>query len=134
MTKIVLDTNVFVSGIFWSGPPSRILQAWQQRAIKLIISQDILNEYTRVGEVLAKNYREVDISEFIKLITIHSELICPINLPESVSSDPDDDKFIACALSAGCKLIVSGDKHLLAVSGYAKIEVLKPAAFVKQYL
>ena len=73
-------------------------------------------------------------SEFIKLITIHSNLVLPINLPEPVSSDPDDDKFIACALSAGCQLIVSGDKDLLTVSGYAGIEILKPAAFVKQYL
>ena len=48
--------------------------------------------------------------------------------------DPDDDKFIACAMSATCNIIVSGDVDLLEISGYKGIEVLKPADFVKQKL
>ena len=46
MIKFILDTNVFVSGIFWSGPPYKILEAWQTKKLKLIISQDILDEHT----------------------------------------------------------------------------------------
>jgi predicted nucleic acid-binding protein len=53
---------------------------------------------------------------------------------EAVSADPDDDKFIACALSSGSKLIVSGDKHLLDVNGYRGIEILKPRPFIDKYL
>lgn len=34
MTKLVLDTNVFVSEIFWSGPPAKILNAWHEKKIK----------------------------------------------------------------------------------------------------
>ena len=48
--------------------------------------------------------------------------------------DPDDDKFLACAVAAGVSCIVSGDKHLLRVSWYRGIEVLKPRAFVGRYL
>jgi len=55
-------------------------------------------------------------------------------LLESVCDDPDDDKFLACALASGSTIIVSGDKHLLKVSGYRKIEVLKPREFVNKYL
>ena len=51
-----------------------------------------------------------------------------------VSEDPDDDMFISCALSCGCKIIVSGDKHLLKISGYENIEVLKPRMFIDTYL
>jgi predicted nucleic acid-binding protein len=51
-------------------------------------------------------------------------------LPEQVCEDPDDDKFLACALAGRNKVIVSGDKHMLDVSGYQKIEVLKPRKFV----
>jgi predicted nucleic acid-binding protein len=47
-------------------------------------------------------------------------------LPKPASADPDDDKFIACALSSGSRLIVSGDKHFFAVDGYLGIEILKP--------
>ena len=46
----------------------------------------------------------------------------------------DDDKFLACALASGAGTIVSGDKHLLSVSGYRGIEVLRPRAFVDRYL
>ena len=76
--KIILDTNVFISGIFWSGPPYQILKAWQKQRIEL------------------------------------------------------DDKFIACALSAKVKIIVSGDQDLLSVSGYQDINIMKPGSFVKQ--
>ena len=55
-------------------------------------------------------------------------------LCEPVCEDPDDDKFLACALNCGSKVIVSGDKHLLKVSGYQNIEVLKPRDFVNKYL
>ncbi len=48
--------------------------------------------------------------------------------------DPDDDKFLACALVSGSKLIVSGDRHLLKVSVFKEIKVLKPRDFVNAYL
>jgi predicted nucleic acid-binding protein len=51
-----------------------------------------------------------------------------------VSDDPDDDKFLACARSAGVPIVVSGDKHLLEVSGWESIDVLKPRQFVDRYL
>jgi predicted nucleic acid-binding protein len=45
-----------------------------------------------------------------------------------------DDKFFACALASESKVIISGDNHLLDVSGYAGVEVLKPREFVDRYL
>ena len=55
-------------------------------------------------------------------------------LAESMCDDPDDDKFLACAIASRTKLISSGDKHLLDVSGYHGITVLKPRTFVDKYL
>lgn len=55
-------------------------------------------------------------------------------MTEPVCDDPDDDKFLACAIASGTKIIVSGDKHLLRVSGYQGIEVLKPKTFIDVYL
>jgi predicted nucleic acid-binding protein len=51
--KIVVDTNVFVSGVFFSGPPHQILQAWRDGKAQLVISPAILDEYVRVGEELS---------------------------------------------------------------------------------
>jgi putative PIN family toxin of toxin-antitoxin system len=45
--KIVLDTNVFISGIFFRGPPSQILQAWKNKKLRIILSQVIFDEYHR---------------------------------------------------------------------------------------
>ena len=134
MSAVILDTNVFVSGIFWSGPPYTILDAWRKHKIKLIYSIEILEEYVRVSELLVKKYKTIDLTAFIDLVLIHGEMHSPIILQEPVSVDPDDDKFIACALGANCKIIISGDKDLLDVSGYADVEILNPAKFIKKYL
>lgn len=46
--KAILDTNVFISGVFWQGPPFEILKAWQEQRFRLVISPPILDEYRRV--------------------------------------------------------------------------------------
>ena len=93
--RIVLDTNVFVSGIFFSGPPSRILEAWRDGKIELAISPDILSEYQRVGNELSKQFPSVDLSSILGLVTIHAMMFQSPQLSEPVCEDPDDDMFIA---------------------------------------
>ena len=132
--RVILDTNVFMSGIFWAGPPARILEAWQKNKFKLILSSEILDEYVRVGQVLSKKYKGIDVSPFIDLAVMDGELYESANLAEPVSRDPDDDKFIACALGADCKLIVSGDKDLLDIKACFGISIIKPSEFVAAYL
>ncbi len=83
---------------------------------------------------MAKKYSGIDIVPIIELVTIHSELFVPVSLPKPVSRDPDDDKFIALAIAANCKIIVSGDKDLLDIDHYDGVVVIKPGDFVKQYL
>lgn len=132
--KIILDTNVFISGIFFGGPPGKILQVWRDGRFTLVLSPDILEEYQRVAEALNRKYPPVDLTELLELIVVEADMIQPEALKEPVSADPDDDMFIACALTSGARLIVSGDKHLLDVDGYGGIEILKPKAFVDRYL
>ena len=52
--KVVLDTNVFMSGIFWSGPPSDILSVWQEKQFILVLTTDIWDEYIHVAGILNK--------------------------------------------------------------------------------
>lgn len=134
MIKLVLDTNVFISGIFWSGTPAKILNAWHEKMIKIVSSLEILDEYSRVGEILTKKYPGVDIAPFINLMIKDCEFFTPIKLKNPISRDPDDDKFIAVALAANCHLIVSGDNDLLSITGYKDIEIINPNEFVKKYL
>ena|SRR5215211_561700 len=132
--KVVMDTNVFISGVFFSGPPYRILSVWQSGEFELAVSQEILAEYQRVGEILAEEYPRIDLKPILKFVVEHARMYKPAKLKEPVCEDPDDDKFIACALSSECGVIISGDKHLLKVSGYREIEVLKPREFMDRYL
>lgn len=132
--KIVLDTNVFISGIFFSGPPSEILQAWRASRIQIILSRDILEEYRRVAAELSSKFPAVDIDGIIQLLTIHGELFETKDVSVSVCKDPDDNKFIECAIAGNRKSIVSGDKHLLEVNGFQGISVFKPREFTDKEL
>ena len=132
--KIVLDTNVFVSGVFFSGPPYRILEAWRDGKIQVVVSPEILDEYQRVGEILAEDHPTINLKPLLDYLIQNADIYAAPPLPEAVCEDPDDDKFFACALASESRIIVSGDKHLLKVSGYREIEVIKPRDFVDKYL
>ena len=132
--KVILDTNVFISGIFFSGPPSQILKAWGNQSFQILLSQQILVEYQRVAETLSSKYPSIDILPIIDLITIHGTFVDTRGFDISVCEDPDDDKFLECALAGKCKTIISGDKHLLKLTGYEDIIVLDPRNFVEKYL
>ena len=63
--RVVLDTNVFISGVFFSGPPYTILQAWRDDVLKLILSPEIFQEYQRVSEELSTQFPQIDLSEIL---------------------------------------------------------------------
>lgn len=132
--RIVLDTNVFVSGIFFTGPPHHILRAWRDGKVHLVISPEILEEYSRVAEVLSEKFPSIDLSPILELVTVNSEMVSQAEPAEPICKDPADDKFFLCAISARCKLIISGDKHLLVKSGYGGVQVLTPREFAEENL
>jgi uncharacterized protein len=76
----------------------------------------------------------VDILPIIELVTIYGEFVDTQGFHISVCEDPKDDKFLECAIAAQCKTIISGDKHLLRLTGYEGIAVLSPRIFVNRYL
>lgn len=131
--KVILDTNVFISGVFFTGPPFRILEAWRDGKIKLVISSEILEEYKRVGKDLAEQFPVVDLKPILQMIVNKAEMFQTKKLSKQVCDDPHDDKFLACALASKTKTIISGDKHLLKVSGFGGIQVLTPRVFVDKF-
>ena len=132
--KVVLETNVLISGIYFSGPPGTILQAWRSGKFQLAVSIEILEEYLNVAERLANRYAGVEYVGILGLIVQNAELVQAADLPKPVSEDPDDDKFLACALASNTRIIVSGDSDLLRVSGYADIRVITPKRFISEFL
>lgn len=132
--KIVLDTNVLVSGIFFAGPPAEILAACEAGRVNLVLTPEVVEEYRRVtGELLA-HYPDADAETVLDRLILGSEIYVSVVLRNPVCTDPDDDKFFACALAGGAHLIVSGDKHLRNASGTFGISVLPPRTFVDNHL
>ena len=132
--RVVLDTNVLISSIFFSGPPHEILNAWREQRVGLVLSVEILDEYRRVGQRLSRKYPGIDVGPFLSLLTVHGEFVVAPELSESVCEDPTDDKFFACAIASRCSIIISGDKHLHRASGYGGVTVLNPRSFIENYL
>lgn len=132
--RVVLDTNVFVSAVFFGGVPGRLLEAWRDGRLQLVLTAAILDEYQRVGQILSAQYAGLDLEPILALLAVEAEMNEAPALSAPVSADPDDDKFFACASAAGAAVIVSGDEHLLDHDGWRGVRVLRPRQFVNEFL
>ena len=132
--KVVLDTNVFVSGVFFGGPPHKILEAWRDGKVQPLLSPAILEEYQRVMRELAVQFPEIKVEALIDFMIVHSEFILPPSLPPVIQADPSDDKFLECAVAGNPTCIVTGDKHLLKLLKFRGISILRPREFVEDYV
>lgn len=132
--RVILDTNVFVSGVFFGGAPGQILKAWRDSRVRPVLSAEIFEEYRRVGDHLRARHSDVDLEPLLSLLAVHAEFVDAPGLSEPVAPDPDDDKFLACAVAAGVTVIISGDKDLVEQSGWCGIRVLRPREFVEEHL
>ncbi len=128
-----MDTNVLVSAMFFGGTPGRILELWRDDKLKLAVSREIVSEYEQVSQRLAIRYPAVDPALLVGLIVQNAEVVPDVPLADRVCADPADDKFLACAITSGASAVVSGDKQLLAVSGYRDVEVLSPRQFIDRH-
>lgn len=130
----MLDTNVLVSGIFFTGAPFDILRAWRHGRFRLCLNPEIALEYEAVLDRLREQFPTVNAQQVLALIVSHADVIATPALDHAVSADPDDDKFIACALAAGASFLVSGDRHLLEVGEYRGVRIVKPRAFLDHHV
>lgn len=132
--KVVLDTNVLISAIFFSGPPSRVLSAWIDDRFELVVSPAILAEYREVAGRIGAKFPGVELGAVLDRIALHALLVVPVKLPDDACTDRDDIKFLECALGSRADCVVSGDRALLRSSGYEGVEVVTPRAFVQRNL
>jgi putative PIN family toxin of toxin-antitoxin system len=127
--KIVLDTNVLVSGIFWTGVPSRILSHWINDRFELLLTDNIFDEYTRTFLRISRGKEDDLVNRWLILFAENSTFIT-VKKRFNLSADPDDNKFIECAVSGNADYIVSGDSHLLDLKSILNTEVITPSAFL----
>ncbi len=133
MTRVVLDTNVFVSS-FFGGHPRAVVDLWKTGEITICLSKPIVDEYVGVLRRLGLQ-DERELEELLALFARGFHVVFTARTPRLavVAEDPDDDKFIECAvaLKAGC--VISGDRRLLAVRDYMGIGIVSPRDFILKY-
>lgn len=131
MLQVVLDTNILVSSIFWSGASYKIVKLITKRKIESYTSIVILNELRRVLKSKVKyDLPEAKIQEILELTKLHSFLVYP-KRKVHVVEDLKDNKFIECAIEAKANYIISGDRHLLDIKKYKNIQIVTPSEFLK---
>ena len=131
MTKVVLDTNVMVSGIFWTGTPSKIIHLWLEDNFEIMITVEILAEYTRIMKELNKKYKLDIVDQILEKILDHADMIHAPRFPSQQCEDPDDDRLLECAYHGKADFLVSGDKLLLKMNPFHKVKILTPGEFYK---
>lgn len=124
--KVVIDTNVFVSS-FFGGTPRKVINLWGEGRITLCLSTPIVEEYTEVLGRLGLT-GEDGLTDLLALFANGYHCLFAARTPDLrvVVDDPDDDRFIECAVALNAAAIVSGDRDLLAVESYMGIRVLTP--------
>lgn len=131
--RVVIDTNIFVSS-FLGGNPRRIIDLWKKGHLTLCLSKDILDEYFEVLQRIGLKNEE-ELKEILSLLSKGVNIIFTAKTPKIkvVKDDPDDDKFIECAVALKAEVIVSGDKAVKEIGDYMGIRILSPRQFVDQF-
>lgn len=132
--KVVLDTNVVMSAIFFGGDPKRIVREAISKRLEIVATRAVLFEYREVAERLHEYYPSIVYKRQLAMIESVLHIVRPATLKAQVCRDPDDDAIIACALGAKAKIICSGDNDLLVKNGFRGLEIMKPRDFRIKYL
>ena len=120
--RVVLDTNVLLSGLVYpKSPPGRIIAAWQG-SLDVVLSNFILDELRRVLPRLSHRHalRTEEINELVDILSLQAEVVEPMNVPNEACRDPNDlaviGTLLAATQGAGVASLITGDKDLLSLA------------------
>ena len=130
--RILIDTNVLISALFFGKFPKEFLNEVLENSFEICINDKILDEYKNTIEkkILKKKILDEKLYEKFLYKTEIFESISDLK----ICRDPDDDKFINCAIDAKAIYIVSGDNDLLTIKNFAGIEIVTAREFYDKYL
>ena len=133
MMRAVVDTNVFISS-FFGGNPRKIINLWKSGEILLCLSGPVIDEYVAVlSRMLLQNEKELE--ELLSLFAGGFNTLFTAKTPKLniIEKDPDDNKFIECAVELKAEFIISGDKAVQELKNYVGIKIQSPKQFIDYY-
>ena len=130
--RILIDTNILISGLFFHGLPNKLLNELDEK-FHVCVNEDITSEYTE------KINQKIFQAKYIINDELRKKFFSNLQSFEmksdlKVCRDPDDDKFINCAIDAKAIYIVSGDNDLLTLKNFAGIEIVTAREFYDKYI
>ena len=134
--KLIIDTNVLISGLMWAGPPNRILKWAREGRVVLLACESTIDELKRVIQYKRFVQRLSDLEiRPMEAIAYAMNIVTfvpnPQNIPQAILEDPFDNIFLALASENKAHLIVSGDHHLLDLKEHNSIQILTPSLAVQ---
>ena len=127
--RIVVDTNIIISGIFFGGKPRELLGKCFSGELQIVCTEEIFIEYIEtIKRLVRKSGRNFE-KDIGPVLVENLEFVENV-YDESYSRDPDDDKFVNCARSGNVMHIISGDKDLLILGTVNGIRILDVSSFL----
>ena len=133
MIKVVLDTNIYISGILFAGKPREVLDLAIKGKIHVFISPDILSELRDVLSIKKFGFSPERVDIIIREIESITTMVNPAKKYSIVSHD-SDNIIIDCAMESRVEYIITGDNDLLCLNKYKSINIINPALFIEEYL
>jgi putative PIN family toxin of toxin-antitoxin system len=132
MKLAVIDTGVFVSGVFWRHEPHLCLKAWLRGMMTPVMSEEILAEYEAVlARVKQEQQFTADTAPWVNILRTSALWVEPIPFAENVCRDSKDNKFIEAALAEQeCHTIIARDRDLTVLEKPFGIEMMTPRAWL----
>lgn len=134
--RVVVDTNVAVSGLLWPGPPNQILKWARERILEIVACEQTADELKRVLQYkrFAQRLSTLD-TNAAQVFAYFQNLVffvaTPELIPEYIVEDAFDNFFLALASHNNARLIISGDHHLLNLREYERIQIVTPSEACK---
>jgi putative PIN family toxin of toxin-antitoxin system len=127
--KVVIDVNVFISAFGWGGTPFKVIELLEKGKIRNCISEEILTELCNTVAYPKLDFPPPLQADIIEFALAYSDIFV-IKKHIAVAPDPDDNKFIECAVAADAKYVVTGDKDFLSIRQYKSTRIVTPDAFL----
>ena len=128
--KVVIDTNIFISGFGWDAKPEDVLKLLKQRRIVNYISIEIIEELKRVVSYPKLKFSDLLQNRILEFVFFYSEIVAPTEHISHITKDPDDNKFLECAIAARAEFIISGDSHLISIAEYRAVKIVDAATLL----
>jgi uncharacterized protein len=135
MLRVVVDTNTFISGLFWGGLPGLVLLAVTEEKFQLLLTTTVIGEWSLVISrdkfAAQREAQKKSADQILADFTRIAEFVTPSEIPPNVVRDPKDVPILAAAVGGKADYIVTGDKDLLTIGSYESVPIVEVRVFLQ---